>query len=140
MAENTTAIVRQFCDAWGTELSPLPNVDLIVDMFAEHGEWSLWVPGGPTISGRAAIRAEIERQLAFSTNMRCGITHIIANGRTVMTERLDYFTMHGIRVAHALVAVYDLDEAGKILSWREYFDTADIGQQLGMAPTAVIAG
>jgi limonene-1,2-epoxide hydrolase len=140
MAARVEDIVRTFCDAWGTNEAPLPNVDLIVDMFAEDGEWVLWVPGGPTITGRAAIRAEIVRQLTFSSDMRCGITKIVANGSTVMTERLDHFTMRGIRVAHALVAVFDLDDACKILSWREYFDTADIGRQLGIPADAVIEG
>src|SRR3546814_6171307 len=76
----------------------------------------------------------------FSTFMECGIVKLVSAGLTVMTERLDYFTMHGVRVSHALVAVYDLDAEGKILSWREYFDTADLGKQLGMQPEAVIAG
>jgi len=140
MVKNAEAIVTQFCDAWGTDAAPVPNVDLIVEMFAEQGEWVLWVPGGPTITGRAAIRAEIDRQLTFSSNMRCGTTRMTSSGSTVMTERLDHFTMRGIRVAHALVAVFDLDDTGKILSWREYFDTADIGRQLGMAAEAVIDG
>lgn len=139
-AEDAETIVRTFCDAWGTELAPTPDVDLIVDMFAEDGEWVLWVPAGPTISGRAAIRTEMERQLLFSSDMRCGITRMISSDRMVMTERLDHFTMRGIRVAHALIAVFELDDAGKILSWREYFDTADVGRQLGMAPEAVIEG
>src|ERR1700760_1959281 len=125
MSEQVEDIVKRFCDAWGTDEAPTPDVDLIVDMFAEQGEWVLWVPGGPTITGRAAIRAEIERQLTFSSDMRCGITRITSAGSTVMTERLDHFTMRDVRVAHALVAVFDLDDAGKILSWREYFDTAD---------------
>src|SRR3546814_5356477 len=59
--------------------------------------------------------------------MECGIVNLVSAGLTVMTERLDYFTMHGVRVLHALVAVYDLDAEGKILSWREYFDTTDLG-------------
>jgi limonene-1,2-epoxide hydrolase len=48
--------------------------------------------------------------------------------------------MHGIRVEHALMAIYEIDADGKIAAWREYFDTADIGKQLGMLPEAVIAG
>src|SRR3546814_4704812 len=89
---------------------------------------------GQVVQGREAIRAEIELQREFSTFMECGIVKLVSAGLTVMTERLDYFTMHGVRVSHALVAVYDLDAEGKILSWREYFDTADLGKQLGMQP------
>src|SRR3546814_14438456 len=102
-------------------------------------DWSSDVCSSDLVQGREAIRAEIERQREFSTFMECGIVKLVSAGLTVMTERLDYFTMHGVRVSHALVAVYDLDAEGKILSWREYFDTADLGKQLGMQPEAVIA-
>lgn len=132
-------IVRDFCAAWGEGKVEKPDPDIIAGYFATEGEWHLWVPG-QVVQGREAIRAEIERQREFSTFMECGIVKLVSAGLTVMTERLDYFTMHGVRVSHALVAVYDLDAEGKILSWREYFDTADLGKQLGMQPEAVIAG
>lgn len=132
-------IVRDFCAAWGEGKIEKPDPDTIAEYFAEDGEWHLWVPG-QIVAGREAIRAEVHRQREFSTYMQCGIKKLVAAGLTVMTERLDYFTMHGVRVSHALVAVYDLDEAGKILSWREYFDTADLGKQLGLKPEDVIAG
>ncbi|OYW91420.1 MAG: hypothetical protein B7Z23_08195 [Pseudomonadales bacterium 32-61-5] len=72
--------------------------------------------------------------------MQCGIEKLIVSGSTVMTQRVDHFTMRGVRVEHALVAVYELDEEGKILSWREYFDTADIGRQLGLKTEELMAG
>ncbi len=139
MAVSNEDIVQQFCGAWGDGDTATPDVERILDMFAEDGEWALWVPG-PTIKGRTEIRAEIERQIKFSTYMKCGITKIVSAGNTVVTERIDHFTMHGIRVRHALVAMYDLDDSGKIRSWREYFDTADIGRQLGIPPETVIEG
>lgn len=140
MAESQERIVREFCAAWGDGTDRAPDVDAIVEMFAEDGAWHVSMPKGPVIRGRAAIRAEIERQTKFATRMQCGIDRIISHGSTVMTERLDHFTMHDVRVAHALVAVYDLDDSGRIVSWREYFDTADIGEQLGMKPDQVMNG
>jgi limonene-1,2-epoxide hydrolase len=133
-------IVREFCDAWGDGTTARPDVNRIIGMFAEEGVWQLWVPGGPTVKGRAALRAEIDRQCGFSTFMHCGITKIISSGPIVATERVDHFTMHGIRVEHALMAIYEIDADGKVAAWREYFDTADIGRQLGMSPEAVIGG
>lgn len=140
MATKQEEIVREFCAAWGDGKTAVPDIDKIVDMFAPDGEWQLWVPGGDTIKGRDAIRKEIERQIQFSSYMQCGINKIISAGSVVMTERVDHFTMRDIRVEHALVAVFELDEAGKIKSWVEYFDTADLGQQLGMKPEDIIAG
>lgn len=133
-------IVTEFCAAWGDGQKTGPDIDKIVEMFAEDGEWVLTVPNGPTIKGRSAIRAEIERQAQFVSHMQCGILKMISSDATVVTERLDHFTMHGKRIAHALTAIYELDDSGKILSWREYFDTADMAQQLGMKPDEVVAG
>jgi limonene-1,2-epoxide hydrolase len=133
-------IVREFCDAWGDGATARPDVNKIISMFAEDGVWQLWVPAGPTFKGRAALRSEIDRQCGFSTHMHCGITKIISSGQIVVTERVDHFTMHGIRVEHALMAIYEIDADGKVAAWREYFDTADIGRQLGMRPEAVIGG
>jgi limonene-1,2-epoxide hydrolase len=140
MGKRQEDIVQIFCNAWGDGTDRKPDVDAIVDMFSPDGEWVLWVPGGPRIVGHAALRAEIDRQLGFSSRMQCGTLKVTSTDTTVMTERLDHFTMRDTRVAHALVAVFDLDADGKIRSWREYFDTADIGKQLGMQPDQVIGG
>jgi limonene-1,2-epoxide hydrolase len=140
MPQKAEQIVREFCDAWGDGKTRTPNVDKIIDMFAEDGEWRLWVPKGPLIKGRAALRAEIERQCGFSTYLQCGVVKMVSSGSVVVTERVDHFTMHDVRVEHALIAIYELDADGKIASWREYFDTADIAAQLGMNPDEVIGG
>jgi len=140
MSTRAEQIVLEFCNAWGDGATARPDIDKIIDMLAEDGEWQLWVPAGPVFKGRAALRAEIDRQCGFSSFMHCGVTKILSAGRGVVTERIDHFTMHGIRVEHALMAIYEIDATGKIASWREYFDTADIARQLGMRPEAVIAG
>jgi limonene-1,2-epoxide hydrolase len=140
MSQDVENIVVEFCNAWGDGATARPDVNKIIGMFAEDGVWQLWVPAGPVFKGRAALRAEIDRQCGFSSLMHCGINKIVCSGRTVITERVDHFTMHGIRVEHALMAIYEIDADGKIAAWREYFDTADIGKQLGMLPDAVIGG
>jgi limonene-1,2-epoxide hydrolase len=140
MPQKEEQIVVEFCNAWGDGATARPDVNKIISMFAEDGVWQLWVPAGPTFKGRAALRSEIDRQCGFSTFMHCGIKKVISSGQSVVTERVDHFTMHGIRVEHALIAIYEINAGGKIALWREYFDTADIGKQLGLLPEAVIAG
>lgn len=141
MSENNLAeIVKEFCAAFGDGRQAAPDVDKLLGMFAEDGEWVLIVPGGPTIKGRDAIRAEFDRQKEFASYMHCEILRLVASGSTVVTERLDNFTMHDRRINHALTAVFDFDDEGKIVSWREYFDMADMAQQLGIKPDDVIAG
>ena len=133
MGQAQETIVRTFCDAWGDE-TRRADVDRIVSMFAEDGYWALYVPGGPVIRGRAALRAEIERQLGYVQATHCGIQHMVSNDHMVMTERLDHFTKNGKRANHALVAVYELDDQGLITAWREYFDTLDLARQTGSEP------
>ena len=78
MPQKEQQIVLEFCNAWGDGATARPDVNKIISMFAEDGVWQLWVPGGPTI-------------------MHCGITKMISSGSIVVTERLDHFTMHGLR-------------------------------------------
>jgi limonene-1,2-epoxide hydrolase len=131
------AIVRDFMDLWGDGTQESPKIDEIVDMFSEDAAWQLWIPGGPTLKGREAIRADIARQLGFATYMRCGLIHIASNDTQVFTERLDTFLSNGTTVNHHLVAVFDVDADGKITAWREYFDSADVNRQLRAANAVV---
>jgi len=127
------AIVSEFMDAWGDGTQREPDVEKILSMFSDDIVWQLWVPGGPTLHGREAVRADIERQLGFATFMRCGPEHIGSNDRVVFTERTDQFQSNGTTIDHHLVAVFEVDADGKIAAWREYFDPEDVNQQLRAA-------
>ena len=133
MGADQEAIVVAFMDAWGDGTQAEPDVDTILSMFTEDAEWQLWVPGGPTLRGREAIKADIERQLGFATHMRCGPRSIASSDRQVCTERLDRFTSKGVQVDHHLVAVFDISDDGRIAGWREYFDPEDVTRQLRAA-------
>ena len=124
------AIVREFMDAWGDGSQRDPDVEKILSMFSDDIVWQLWVPGGPTLRGREAIRADIDRQLGFATFMRCGPAHIASSDGVVFTERTDQFRSRGRTVTHHLVAVFEVDDHGKIAAWREYFDPEDVNRQL----------
>jgi limonene-1,2-epoxide hydrolase len=130
------AVIREFLDAWGDGECD-PDADKILSMFAEDAQWQLWLPGGPTLKGREAIGRDIRRQLSFCHKMKCGLLSITSSDRTVMTERLDTFVANGTTVHHHLMAVYDLDAAGKITAWREYFDYGDVERQLKAAAATV---
>jgi limonene-1,2-epoxide hydrolase len=128
MGSSEEEVVREFMAAWGDGSQEIPDIEKIMSMFAEGAVWQLWIPGGPTLKGRAAIRKDIERQLSFATFMRCGPIHIASNGRVVFTERLDSFVTKGLRIEHHLMAVFEVED-GLITAWREYFDTKDIDRQ-----------
>ena len=126
-------VVVAFMAAWGDGTQAEPDVDIILPMFTEDAVWQLWVPGGPTLHGRDAIKADIGRQLAFATHMRCGPTTVASNDRQVFTERLDRFISNGVQIDHYLVAVFDISDDGRIAAWREYFDPEDVNRQLRAA-------
>lgn len=130
-------VVLEFMALWGDGTQEQPKIDEIVAMFTPDAEWQLWVPGGPTLRGRAAIEKDIHRQLSFATYMQCGLQAITSNGRTVMTERTDHFMSNGTRINHHLVAIFEVDDMGQIAAWREYFDTADLTRQLEAANATV---
>jgi limonene-1,2-epoxide hydrolase len=127
------AMVARFMAAWGDGTVAEPDLDVILPMFTEDAVWQLWVPGGPILRGRDAIKADIRRQLAFATHMRCGPTAVASSDRQVFTERLDRFSSNGLQIDHHLVAVFDLSDDGRIAAWREYFDPEDVNRQLKAA-------
>lgn len=129
--------VREFCAAWGDGSDESrPDVEKILSMMAGDAEWQLWVPGGPVVKGKAALRAEIERQMAFATNNKCNEVNILSNDRMVMQERSDTAIIMGRPCPHQMVAIYEFDEAGLITRWREYLDMADLTRKMGIGEGA----
>ena len=125
--------VRAMHDAWGDGSDEVkPDVDKIMSFFAEDAEWQLWVPGGPTVKGKAALREEILRQMQFATNNKCNEVNIVSNDRMVMQERSDTAIIMGRPCPHQMVAIYEFDEDGLILKWREYLDMADLTRKMGI--------
>ena len=133
MGKRQEDFIVEFCNAWGDGSSQTkPNVEKIISMMAEDAEWQLWVPGGPVVRGRQALREEIERQVRIASHNKCNIVHVLSNDRMVMTERSDQAIIFGRDCPHQMVAVYELDEDGLILRWREYLDMADLTKKMGV--------
>jgi limonene-1,2-epoxide hydrolase len=125
--------IREFCEAWGDgSFETKPNVEKILSMMSEDAEWQLWVPGGPIVRGRAALREEIHRQIRIATNNKCNIVNVLSNDNMVMQERSDTAVILGRPCPHQMVAIYELDDAGLIKRWREYLDMADLTRKMGV--------
>jgi limonene-1,2-epoxide hydrolase len=125
--------IKEFCDAWGDgSLEKKPNLEKILSMMSEDAEWQLWVPGGPIVRGRAALREEIQRQMRIATNNKCNIVNVLSSDTMVMQERSDTAVILGKPCPHQMVAIYELDEAGLIKRWREYLDMADLTRKMGV--------
>ena len=124
--------IREFCEAWGDgSFEKKPDVERILSMMSEDAEWQLWVPGGPIVRGRAALREEIHRQMRIATNNKCNIVNVLSNDKMVMQERSDFAIIRGRPCPHQLVAIFELAAAGLIKRWREYLDMADLLRKQG---------
>jgi limonene-1,2-epoxide hydrolase len=125
--------IKEFCDAWGDgSFEKKPDVEKILSMMSEDAEWQLWVPGGPIVRGRAALREEIQRQIRIATNNKCNIVNVLSSDTLVMQERSDTAVILGKPCPHQMVAIYELDGAGLIKRWREYLDMADLTRKMGV--------
>ena len=125
-------LVREFCDAWGDGSdASRPDLEKILSMMSDDAEWHLWVPGGPVVKGKTALREEIGRQMRIATNNKCNEVNIVSNGRLVMQERSDWAVIMGKPCPHQMVAIYEFDEKGLICKWREYLDMADLTEKMG---------
>jgi limonene-1,2-epoxide hydrolase len=125
--------IKEFCDAWGDgSFERKPDVEKILSMMSEDAEWQLWVPGGPIVRGRAALREEIQRQIRIATNNKCNIVNVLSSDTMVMQERSDTAVILGKPCPHQMVAIYELDGAGLIKRWREYLDMADLTRKMGV--------
>ncbi len=130
-AEQT--LVEDFCDAWGDGTpTSRPDVDRIIAMMAPDAEWRLWVPGGPLVQGHEALRAEINRQVAYSGHNKCNTVHAVSNARVVIQERSDWAMLLGRPCPHQMIAIYELDDNGLIVRWREYINMADLDRKRGV--------
>jgi limonene-1,2-epoxide hydrolase len=125
--------VETFCEAWGDGTpTSRPDVDRIIAMMSPEAEWRLWVPGGPLVEGRDALRAEINRQIVYSGHNRCNTVSAVSNPRVVIQERSDWAVLIGKPCPHQMIAIYELDDAGLIVRWREYINMADLDRKRGV--------
>jgi limonene-1,2-epoxide hydrolase len=59
------------------------------------------------------------------------IRNITSNDRAVVTERIEVTEMGGRPLTLHINGVFEV-ENGKIVAWRDYYDTADVASQLGI--------
>ncbi|MEL7190387.1 MAG: limonene-1,2-epoxide hydrolase family protein [Pseudomonadota bacterium] len=120
--------INAFIAAWDEY-----DLEKIYSFMAEDIEWTD-IPLS-TVNGIGAVRAKMD---GFPGVEACGFEthHIAANGNVVLTERTDWFEMKGRKRTIRVMGVFELDGAGKILKWRDYFDSAEFLREFGdLAPS-----
>ena len=133
-AAQNEATVLAFLD--GLHDLDTPDLERALSGFADDAVyWSL-VPRRAPMRGRATIIAELGQQFQRYRECVCEMVAVASNDRYVFTERRDHVTMIGFdqRIFSSVNAVFEFDEHGRIVEWREYWDALDIATQLGLNP------
>jgi limonene-1,2-epoxide hydrolase len=130
-AENE-AVVLRFLDKLHDEVHP--DLDEATSGFADHAVYQSLVPARRPIEGRERIIEELGKQFGRYTNCVCEMVALASNDRYVFTERRDHVTMTSWdkRIFSSVNAVFEFDATGRIVAWREYWDSGDIASQLGL--------
>jgi limonene-1,2-epoxide hydrolase len=125
MAVNCEQVIGDLFAAW-TRL----DLDGIMGYFAEDALWDN-VPMNSPAKGRAAIREMTQGFLKDTTSFGAKILKSLHVGNTVFNERVDTIKMKNGKGADIPVAgIFELNDAGKITSWRDYFDLATFTKQI----------
>lgn len=130
--DRNEAAVREFLALFHATTLDIPRIRAAL---ADGASWQPVVPLAAAVHGADAICAEAERQYRLYADCDCEILAIASNGKTVFTERVDSVRMlsDDRTVLTRVVGVFDLDENAKITVWREYWDTLDIADQIGLS-------
>jgi limonene-1,2-epoxide hydrolase len=118
-----TQIVTEFCNA-----VPRRNVEELLGFFSGDAVYHN-IPVAP-VQGHAAIAATLRGFLEPATHAEFEVLALAADGRVVMTERVDRFTINGKKIALPVMGVFEIDAHGKISAWRDYFDLAQFTKQM----------
>jgi limonene-1,2-epoxide hydrolase len=124
MAVNCEKVVNDLFAAW-TRL----DLEGIMSYFAEDAVWDN-VPMSPA-KGKAAIREMTNGFLKDSTSFSAKILRQVHVDNTVFNERVDTIAMkNGKSAAIPVAGMFELDNAGKIKVWRDYFDLGTFTKQI----------
>jgi limonene-1,2-epoxide hydrolase len=123
-------IVLDFIDAY--RVSWPPDLAAALKPLAEDAYYQIVVPTIPPVRGRVQILAEHQLMKERVLDQRHEMKAWGSHGNTVFTERVDYSLRNNKWTPIPLVAVFDLNDAGEIIAWREYLDLVNTARSHGM--------
>src|SRR5216684_4476792 len=116
MAVNCEKVVNDLFAAWSRL-----NLDEIMSHFDENGVWDN-VPMNNAAKGKAAVRELTQGFLKDTASFEV---------KVVFNERVDTIRMkNGKTAAIPVAGMFELNDAGKITCWRDYFDLATFTKQI----------
>jgi limonene-1,2-epoxide hydrolase len=129
IATDHTAIVQKFLFAMAEQ-----DFDTIESLAAPDLVWQN--VGLPTLRGRSRIMKLLRRgegKFGFLVKFH----RITGNGGTVLTERTDALIFGPLRLQFWVCGTFEINDAGQITLWRDYFDFFDA---MVKAPLRAVAG
>ena len=124
MAVNCEKTVNDLFAAWARL-----NLDEVMSYFTDDAVWDN-VPMTPA-KGRAAIREMTQGFMKDASAFTAKILKSVHDGNTVFNERVDTIVMKNGKKADIPVAgMFELNDAGKIKVWRDYFDLGTFTKQI----------
>ena len=128
MSDSPESVVRKLLRA----LEDPSKADEIAAHFADDAVYA--DPRG-VYRGMDAIKAEFRAQAGMGFgNVKIDIIALVADGGTVMAERIDSWTVGDQLVGVEIIGSFEVDTDGRIKRWRDYYDLKSIMDQ-NAAPT-----
>ncbi len=117
-------IVRDFCDA-------IPRRDAVelCGFFSDDAVYHN-IPIAP-VTGRAEIEKVLQQFIGPASDAEFEILALASSGNTVLTERVDRFTIGDKRIELPVMGTFEVGSDGKIRAWRDYFDMNQFTSQMG---------
>jgi limonene-1,2-epoxide hydrolase len=126
MSDSPESVVRKFLAAW---VDPKPD-----ELGSFFDDDAVWVDGPQGVRrGVDAIKSELIAQLAVSEGVTVDVKSLVTDGGTVMVEQVSRFSVGGNPISAVVMAVFELDTAGRITQWREAYDLKSVTDQVEAA-------
>jgi limonene-1,2-epoxide hydrolase len=122
--------VRAFLLALEAEHFDSAQADRVVCLMAPDARYHLYAWAEPFV-GYEAIKEELLKQAPTYTNASFEFINVASVGSTVFVQRLDCMTINDKPAKFHIVGVFEVDDNGKIASWADYFDSAEITSKVG---------
>jgi limonene-1,2-epoxide hydrolase len=125
VSDSAESVVSKFLAAWKRS-----DPDELVSFFSDDAVWT--DPWG-VFRGIDAVRAVLQSAVKIVPSVTVDVKTLVANGGTVMTERVDSFKVQGEPFDLEVAGVFEVDSNGRINRWHEYYDRKSIEDRLASA-------
>jgi limonene-1,2-epoxide hydrolase len=123
-AETVSEFMSASIGAWASA-----DATVLTTFFAEAATYH----NGPLepVHGRDAIVAALASMMQLGGEVSVDVTHMVAQGPVVMTERVDYWKSPELKQPATLriAGVFEVHD-GVITAWRDYFDANEFTSQV----------